>query len=124
MSIKKTVGAVASRLSKESGGGKGINNEGELHHIEIHPAENGWRVEHHKVSKYAHGYWGVPDSDPEEHVFTSHHAACKHCKSVMEEHEGGMEEMDKAHSGKPIGKKDKSSMKDSDGDEGKNGRSG
>lgn len=99
MSVKKTVKGVAARLEKESGGGKGINNEheGELHHIEIHPAENGWRVEHHTHKKRERGMDFPPyGTDKEEHVFENHAKACKHCKGIMEEH-SSLQDADEMH---------------------------
>ena len=114
MSIKKTVHSVAARLSKESGGGKGINNEGELHHIEIHPAENGFRVEHHTHKKREkHMDYEPYGTDKEEHVFETHHKALKHVKGIMEEHADSMDEEGEQHqSGVLIGKRDKRSKEE------------
>ena len=99
MSIKKTVHSVAKRLEKV-----GEHKEGELHHIEVHPAENGFRVEHHmhkgkpkKGDMYDYG-----GTHKVETVHESAKSAMKECKGICEEHEGGMKALDKNQSGKPV----------------------
>lgn len=101
MSIKKTVHSVAKRLEKV-----GEHKEGELHHIEVHPAENGFRVEHHmhkgkpkKGDMYDH--YGTHKV---ETVHESAKSAMKECKGICEEHEGS--QVQPSEDGKLIGKND------------------
>lgn len=101
MSVKKTVESTAKRLAKI-----GEHKDGELHHIEVHPAENGFTVHHHAhkgPSKkndrfdYLEGPHHV-----EKTVHESAKSAHKHVKGILEEHEGGMKALDKNQSGKPV----------------------
>ena len=102
MSVKKTVESTAKRLAKV-----GNHKEGDLHHIEIHPAENGFTVEHHFHGKKSKdGQWGP--SNPTSSAVTVHESAgkaMKHCKGICEEHEKGSQKIP-SEDGKLIGKND------------------
>jgi hypothetical protein len=103
MSVKKTVESTAKRLAKV-----GNHKEGDLHHLEIHPAENGFTVEHHFHGKKSKGdsQWGP--SNPTSSAVTVHESAkkaMKHCQGICDEHEKGSQ-VQPSEDGKLIGKND------------------
>jgi hypothetical protein len=118
--VKRTDGALRAKKSEHHKGAKHKGHKkGELHHIEIHPAENGFTVEHHTHKGENHDGYDMFGTDKEEHVFENHHKAAKHVKGIMEEHASMSDGLKIHQDGKPIGSSKKESREeDEEGDSG------
>ena len=112
--VKKHAAGLAAKGHKHE---HGKHKKGELHHIEVHPAKNGFTVEHHTHKGMDKDGFEPYNTDKEETVFENHHKAAKHVKGIMEEHASMQDGLEAHQSGKPIGKSTKHSEKEDEVEE-------